>query len=361
VLLAAVFAATPPIRDGGLGFFILAALLIVCLRFDVGPALLLVLFVVGVELRVFSFHIAGSDVSAVTRAAIQLVLQGGNPYGVGYDVSVPPGASFPYGPLALLWYLPFRDPRVLEVAISCLICGLLAVRGRPMGLAIWATFPAFVALASDGANDTSAGLLILVALVVMERLPVVGAGLIGVAAGFKVYALAWLPPILAWAGAWAFIAGVASAVLVWLPAVLLWGAGNILRSFQLTDINKNLPYYSLANALQYLRVNADRGLITAAAYVWGALAALGTLFLVRSHRGVVVGGALIFVVTLYSGWWSTAAYLLAIGPVLCWYVDLWLGPTSAETGDSDPTRMRWPTDPIGRLNGAINRRWPVAQ
>jgi hypothetical protein len=363
-----VFAATPPIRDGGLGFFVLVALLVRSLRFDTGPLALVGMFLVGVELRILSFGAGVSDVSTVTRAAIELVLQGGNPYGVGYDVSVPPGASFPYGPLALLWYLPFSDPRILEVAISCLIAALLALRGRPLGLAIWATYPAFVTIASDGSNDTSAGLFLLIALVVLERLPMVGAALIGIAAGFKVYALAWLPPILAWAGLAPFLLGLVGAAAVWLPAVVLWGAGNILKSFQLTDINKLSPYYSVAHALQYLRQSPDRGLMTAAAYVWGALTALATLFVVRSHRGVVVGGVLVFVVTLYTGWWSTAAYLLAIGPVLCWYVDVWLGPGAGdrdgERGSdeiADPTRIRWPSDPIGRFTEAVSRRWPVSQ
>ena len=354
-----MLAATPPIHDGGLGFFVVVAVLALSLRYDVGPLALAALFWVGLEMRVFSFGVGESDVSTVTRAAIDLVLKGGNPYGHGYDVSFPPGASFPYGPLALIWYLPFRDPRVLEVAVSCLICGVLAIRGRPLGLAIWATYPAFVTIASDGANDTSAGLLILVALVVLERSKLLGAALIGIAAGFKVYALAWLPPIFGWAGLTALLAGLIGAIVVWLPAIVLWGPDNILRSFQLTDINKTSPYYSLAHALAYLNQRVDRGLMTAAAYIWGALTALATVFLVRSHRGAVVGGVLVFVVTLYSGWWSTAAYLLAIGPVLCWYVDVWLGPR-AEDEDSDPTRVPWPRDPIGRLVGAINRRWPVA-
>jgi hypothetical protein len=272
-----------------------------------------------VELRVFSFGVGYSDVGVVTRAAIDLVLQGGNPYGVGYDVSVPPGASFPYGPLALLWYLPVQDVRVMEMAVSIAIVGLLAVRGRTLGLAIWATSPIFVGLASDGSNDTSAGLLILIALVVLQRLPLLGALLIGLTAGFKVYALAWLPPIFAWAGMSALLAGVVGAALVWLPAILLWGGGNILRSFQLTDVNKNVPYYSLADALGHFSIRPSKALMTSSAYVWGALAAIASLFVVRSFRGVVVGGV------------------------------------------DDPTRVRWPGDPVGRLTGVVNRLLPVAQ
>lgn len=329
------------------------------LRFDIGPVVLVVLFLLGVELRVFSFGIGYSDVGAVTRAAIDVVMNGGNPYGVGYDVSTPPGASFPYGPLALLWYLPFQDTRLVEMAVSIAILGVLALRGRTLGLAIWATSPIFVQLAGDGSNDTSAGLLILAALVVLERLPIAGALLLGLAAGFKVYALAWLPPVFAWTGLTVLLAGMAGAALVWLPAILMWGADAILRSFQLTDINKDQPYYSLAEALSHFRIRPSKQLMTVTAYVWGTLTAVASLFVVRSFKGVVVGGIVIFTATLFTGWWSTAAYLAAIAPVLCWYVDFWLGP-SGDDADDDPTRVRWPGDPVGRLKSSVNRRWPVA-
>jgi hypothetical protein len=338
---------------------VLVAVLVVALRFDVGPLALIAMFVAGIVLRVFAFGTGRSDVGLVTRAAIEFFAQGGNPYGIGYDVTIPPGAPFPYGPLTLFWYMPFSDPRVLEVLVSVVIAGVLAVRGRPLGLAIWATFPAFARIVSDGSNDTSGGLFLLVALVVLERLPLLGAALVGIAAGFKVYALAWLPAIFAWAGVSAFIAGLAGAALVWLPAVLLWGAGNILKSFQLTDVHKNSPYYSLSHAMTYLGLPVNKQLMTLAAYFWGALAALASLFAVRSHRGVVVGGVVVFFVTLYTGWWSTAAYLLAIGPVLCWYVDVWLGPQPGEDGDRDPTRTRWPGDPVGRFTKFVDRRWPI--
>ena len=54
-----------------------------------------------------------------TSAAIQVMLNGGDPYGLGYAVSRPAGAAFPYGPVALLWYLPSsRDPALIEFVVS---------------------------------------------------------------------------------------------------------------------------------------------------------------------------------------------------------------------------------------------------
>lgn len=80
--------------------------------------------------------------------------------------------------------------------------------------------------------------------------------------------------------------------------------------------------------------------------------------LARSHAAVVIGGMLIYAVTLYTGFWSTPAYLVPLAALLCWYIDGWFSPAQAAHGESDPTRVRWPGDPIGRLTAAVNRRWP---
>ena len=65
-------------------------------------------------------------------------------------------------------------------------------------------------------------------------------------------------------------------------------------------------------------------------------------FQVKSARSFVVTGAVIYVATLYTGWWSTFAYLAALAPIVCWHLDDWLG-----LGDQ---RARWPGDPVGRVH-----------
>jgi hypothetical protein len=291
----------------------------------------------------------------VTRAAIDWVLGGGNPYGIGYAVTTPPGAPFAYGPLTLLWYLPFADPRVAELLVSGLIAAVLAIRGRPLGLAIWAASPMFAQLAGDGSNDTSAGLLLLIALVVLERLPRAGAFLLGLAAGFKPYVVAWLPPIFVWAGAGALVAGVIGTAVFWLPAIIIWGVGPIIHSFQLSDSTKGSTYYSLGSVIERFGKPANREFLNGFRIVAGGATALVASVFARSHRAVVITGAAIYLVTLYTGYWSTAAYLTALAPILCWYVDVWLTPSA----DGDPTRVRWPSDPVGRLIDLVNARWPV--
>ena len=351
LFIGTLLAATPPPRDGGLGFFVMAALLALSLRWDIGPLALVGLVVVGIELRYFSFGAGVSDVSDVIRGAINMALHGGNPYGIGYDPTRPLGEPFPYGPLALLWYLPADDPRVLELVVSGIIMAALMIRGRPLGLAIWATSPMLVQLASDGSNDDSAGLLLLVALVVLERMPRAGAVLIGIAASFKIYALAWLPPIFFWAGGGALAAGAIAAVVAWLPAAVLWGLGPIVQSFQLSDATHAVPYYSLGQALGQLGLHPNKGPLNLFRFAAGGITTIVASALARSHAAVVIAGMLIYLVTLYAGFWSTAAYLVAIGAVICWYLDVWLAPVAE-------ARVRWPGDPVGRLTTWVDGRWP---
>src|SRR5688572_18355254 len=121
---------------------VLGVLLALSLRWRVAPFAILGLLFAGLELRLAYFGSGFSDVLIVTQAAIEQVLAGGNPYGHGYAETVPPGAPYPYGPLALLWYLPaLGEPRAMEVLSAAVVLGLLAVRGRLLGLAIYACAP----------------------------------------------------------------------------------------------------------------------------------------------------------------------------------------------------------------------------
>ena len=191
-----------------------------------------------------------SDVLIVTEAAIREMLAGGNPYGHGFEASVPPGAPFPYGPLALLWYLPALDDLgSMERFASFTVLVALAVRGRPLGLAIYAVMPALVATVSDGSNDHSAGLLLLVALLTALRWPIGGAVLLALVTAFKPYALAWLPGIIGYAGIAPLVAFVAASVVAWLLPALAWGPGAMLWSFRQADAIHAQPYYSLAYAM----------------------------------------------------------------------------------------------------------------
>jgi hypothetical protein len=306
---------------------VLLATLVVSLQWRIESLAIVVLVGAGLALRIALKDQVGSDVFLVTQAAIERVLGGGNPYGVGYAVSVPPGAPFPYGPLVLLWYLPFADqPRLLDLLVSAAILIALALRGRILGLAVYATAPVLVSLTSDGSNDTSAGLFILVALVAAGRRPLLGAVLLALAAAFKPYALAWAPGLLWWGGAPAIAGFVVATAIAWAPVLLVWGPGSFLTSVQMADAVHPSPYYSVGAIWEgILRQPAPAELLDRAKVVLGALTAGVGLRFATSIDRVIVVGILVFLVTLYAGYWATFAYVAAIAPIVCWRLDDWFG------------------------------------
>ncbi|HXX61692.1 MAG TPA: hypothetical protein VEI48_10430 [Candidatus Sulfotelmatobacter sp.] len=330
----------------------LAVLLGVSTQWRIGPLVIVALAVAGLAMRLDLLHAGTSDVLTVTRSAIQTVLAGGNPYGIGYATSSPPGAPFPYGPLALAWYVPFQDdPRVVETAVSCLILVVLAVRGRPLGLAVYALALPLLLTASDGSNDNSGGLLLLAALVVLPRNPLGGGALLAVAAAFKPYAAAWLIPLLVWAPVPGLVGFVVVSLVAWAPVYLVWGVPAFLDSLGRSQAIHGGPYYSLGAWLSGVVGGVSEVWLDRVRYVLGAATAVATVPFIRSGRGVVVAGLLIYLVTLYTGFWSTFAYLASIAPIVCWNLDEWVG--------LDAGRVPWPGDPVGRLMAWADARWPV--
>ncbi|CAN5686156.1 hypothetical protein BH24CHL8_BH24CHL8_08360 [soil metagenome] len=330
-------------------FLVLGALFL-SLRFRIGHAAVAVLLVVGVLMRSAFVGAGQSDVLAVTGMAIEHMLGGGNPYGVGYPGPSSTGAPFAYGPLALLWYLPSTDPRVVEMSVSLLILLILAIRGRPLGLAVYAVSAALLVTASDGSNDTSAGLFLLIALLAAQRSPLAGGALLALAVAFKPYALAWLPPLLAFGGLGGALLGFgAVALATWGPVLLIWGPGAVLTSLRMAEAVHERAYYSLAYGLTM--DPALRPLLEPLRFMAGGLLAVGSRVVVRSSASMILWGAAIFLVTLFLGYWSTFAYFAALAPVLCWHLDEWLG-----LGEG---RVRWPTDPVGRLSAWVDARWPI--
>jgi len=351
LLVAAVLllgTGTPPTTQV-LYLLVVSVLLIASLRFSIGKLAIPVLFLLGVHLR-YAYTGGGSDVLDVVAAAIAEMDAGGNPYGHGYAASTPPGAPYAYGPIPLLWYR-ITEPARLELLVSSVILALLALRGRPLGLAIYAAAPAFILSAADGSNDTSAGAFLLVALLVAARSPTAGGSMIALAAAFKPYAVAWLPPLLAFGGIAGPLAGFTLGTLAtWGPAVLIWGPRSVLTSFQLSDLAHRVPYYSLLYALS-LDGPGARELFERGRYVVGIMLAAGSWLVVRSARSMMLWGCAIFFVTLFFGFWSTFAYVAAIAPLICWHFDEWLGLADQ--------RVRWSGDPVGHVAAWVDARWPV--
>jgi hypothetical protein len=288
-----------------------------------------VLILCGLALRLSVFGRESSDVADVTANAIQMMNAGFDPYGIGYMVSRPPGAAFPYGPVALFWYLPFRpDPALLEFIVSVgLLCyfGLRAANGRPIGLAVMALAPPLVLAAMDGSNDTSAGLFILAAIAIGVTRPLLGAAVLAVAVAFKAYAVAWLPAYLVWAGLPAVVAFAGASVIAWAPVLFHWGPDSFLKSLAMAQqTHMREAYWSFAAILDSIAPDlAPRALETVRYVVAGAAAVVGAR-LVRSMDGVIVVGTIAFVLAQFGGYFGSYVYLAAIAPLLCWRVDDWL-------------------------------------
>ena len=307
----------------------IALTLVAAARWQLRWAPVVVLVGCAIALRLAVMPQEASDVSDVTSAAIQTMLNGDNPYGFGYVVSRPAWAPFPYGPVALLWYLPvFRDPALIEFVVSIaliLYFGVRAANGRPVGLAIFALAPPIVLAAMDGSNDTSAGLLILAALVVAAKRPAIGAILLAVAVAFKPYAVAWLPPLVIWAGLSTLVAFALASLVVWAPVLVAWGPASYLRSLSMAhEVHLRQAYWSLAAVLEGIIPGiAPRALETIRYFVAGAVAILGGLR-VRSIDGVILVGTAVFLIAQFGGYFGSYVYLAAIAPILCWRIDDWL-------------------------------------
>lgn len=289
----------------------------------------IVLILCGLVLRLSVIDREASDVADVTRMAILSMIGGDNPYGVGYWASRPEGAAFPYGPVALLWYLPFRiDPAMLELLVSMALSvyfGIRAANGRPIGLAIFALAPPLVLAAMDGSNDTSAGLFILAAIAIGARWPVAGASILALAVAFKPYAVAFLPGFIVWAGLTSLIAFAVTSVVAWSPVLFSWGIDSYLRSLAMAQgTHLREAYWSLAAVFERVFPGTEpRALETIRYFAAGAVAVLGALR-VRTVDGVIVVGTLAFVVAQFGGYFGSYVYIAAVAPVLCWRVDDWL-------------------------------------
>ena len=315
-----------------------ALLLAISTRRDVRPQAILLLLVGAVVVRFVVFDRVGSDVLDVTSAAIERMLAGGNPYGAGYPESRPPGAPFPYGPVALLWYLPMRSaPEVIEFGASIAVAIVLALQGRVVGLAVYATAPVLVATAVDGSNDTSLGLMLLAAFMAAIRWPAIGAGVLAAAVAFKLSALAFVPAFLVWGGTRAAGAFVAVSLILWAPVVARWGPSSFLRSAQVANDFHATSVWSLGAIVRDFTGVKIEALDTLRFGLGGALAA-ATLAMRHSLDTLILAGSAVYVVTLHGGNWSTFAYFAGIAPLICWRLDGWLGI---------PPRpfVRWPVSP----------------
>ena len=254
------------------------------------------LIVGGAILRLSFYGLLDADPLVVTKDALSSVLEGVNPYAHGYAVSVPPGAPFVYGPLALITSIPGTWVELLAGIAT------MAMMGRVrawVALAIYATAPLVTTMTMSGTNDVLPGLLIAAGLLALRWRPWVGAVLVAMAAGIKPYAFAWFPAIVALGGLPALAALVAVTVVAWGP-LLVWGIGPYLNAVELARKFHLQPQDAL-NLPEWRPV-------AAIPFVLGLFS--------RSWLAGVMLGAAVFVLVLFLDRWASISYWLALAPIL---------------------------------------------
>jgi hypothetical protein len=250
----------------------------------------------GAILRLAFFGVLDADGLAISHGALDSVLAGGNPYTHGYAVSVPPGAPFVYGPLALITAIPGAW---VELIAGIATMALMGTVRSWVALAIYATAPLVTTMTMSGTNDVLPGLLIAAGLLAIRWRPWVGAVLVALAAGIKPYAFAWFPAIIALGGVPALVALVGVTAVAWGP-LLVWGIGpylnavDLARQFHLQPQDAlNLPEWRPLAAIPFVI-----GLFS------------------RSWLAGVMLGAAVFVLVLFLDRWASVSYWLALAPIL---------------------------------------------
>ncbi len=263
------------------------------------PLLLaLVMAAAGVYLRALYLGSPETcDQLAVSRAALGVATSGGDPYGIGYAASSPPGSPFPYGPLAMVTSVLGVPGEVLAVTGIMLI---LAFCRAALTLAVLAAWIPAIEFGICGLNDQIPALLLLAGLLLVERRDrIPGAVLVALSAGIKPYTFAWFPGLIGYGGA--AVAAVLAAVsaAAWLP-VLLWGPASFLSSIELARATHPTPENTLNQP--HLRILAL------------PLAVLALL--ARSWTTAVLSGALIFLVVLFLDYWASVGYWFVVAPIV---------------------------------------------
>jgi hypothetical protein len=148
-------------------------------------------------------------------------------------------------------------------------------------------------------NDMVPSLLLLSGLLLVERRRhIPGALLVALSAGIKPYSFAWFPALMGYGGLVTAVTLLVATGLLWSP-VLLWGPRSYLESVQGAW---DVQHRQIQNTLDMpvLRVLA-------------LPLAVASLF-VRSWEGMVLIGAAIFMVMMFTDYWMSLGYWMVVLP-----------------------------------------------
>lgn len=245
-----------------------------------------------------------SDPLEISAQASDRALAGFDPYGGFVYDQGRTAAVYPYGPLGLVTYRLGIPAEMLAVLGTSAV---LIWQRAWLTLAFFNAWPQFLLAPAIGNNDFSVGFVLLGSLVLLPSRPKLAMALLAAAIAIKPYAAAWLLPGIGFAGASAGLIGLATSVICWFPVLFIWGPPSFAASVHALEATWNeqatLDHSSWAFA--------DVPFMRLLAFPIG-LAGL----LVRSWRGVLLTGSLVFVVFLGFAPSAHAGYLGALIPVL---------------------------------------------
>ncbi len=304
----------------------------------------------------------GSDVLSVTWEAIDVTLDGGNPYTHVYANSIPAGQNpFAYPPGNMLYYLPgyllgdIRATEIFSAAIVLLGLGWAAWMIRndwPVAaMGVYAAAPPLIALATDNSNDTSAGALLFASaflLLLAKRqsntwLLVFSALLMGETLAFKPYTAPFWPFLVAylasqrWPLSWSTGGNRTLAVPAWLAYAaasagfvalvtlpfFLWSPESFVDSLTAWSDVKIHPiagWNVWAFLASWQGWNAEGALGDQLPRIDVALMliaiVIGLLLGVRRPSRALLFGAGTWFVLMFFARWTTYAYFAGVAPLV---------------------------------------------
>ncbi|HEV2529656.1 MAG TPA: glycosyltransferase family 39 protein [Thermomicrobiales bacterium] len=343
------------------------------------PMTILVGLATGTYFRVSATPFQGSDTLLVTRAGIDVMTSGGNPYSQFYDVAIPPSTYFPYfiGEPAFYWiHLKlfgdiFHADLVSGVITLLLFAALVPIVGwfrSAAAVTLYAVSEQTVMTAASGSNDVSLMLLVTTAVVLLIysearrtsdrwRLPllVLAALFMGWALLFKVFALVFFPFIVLAlrqrGGRWLLFGGIAAGLFtVAMAPYAIDDIGGVVNSLTLAGVPRDVWGFNIWTLINtqapnfVIRMDSWIGKIQ---FPLTILLGLWLLLRRRSDLGsaILAGLAVCFSLVFLAKWTSGAYYsgfltVLLLGLAIRHVpaLDLW----SARLAHVPTSLLSWP-------------------
>ena len=284
----------------------------------------------------------GSDVLPATAEALGVLLRGQNPYTHVLQSTVPTGSPFVYPPGELFYYL---GPHLLgmhlhrvETYAGILTIFAIAVAGARAGWAqaalpamLYATWGIAAFRTTDGGNDVSAALLVVVGFVALafpgRRAFIVSAVALGWALAFKQFAVLVLPLALrhlAVAGAdWRRYALVSlgTATVMTLPFFLMDPLAFVSQQIAALTFHEDVWGTNLPNALAHSGRDVEGLLplffVLEIGLTLVALAVALRARLATTGEAAIAAGLCVTVPLLLARWTTQSYYVYAVTLALC--------------------------------------------